>query len=279
MELMQQHVTGERPALPAELCRLRAAGDAADGTRARGSLRSTWRRCSPRWTSCRPRQSRAPNPSGRRPRHGQLRNRPPELQQLREEHALLAELLRVDRAALRQFHGLCRAHPGRARVQLQRRTHEAEAVTRTSSIACTGCTRACCDGPGVVVPSLSQLLRRTPCMRWMRRAATRRAPAMRCCRRWCASTAVFLALLDHRPAHRRALERAPCAARVAAPAWPRCSAGRARANDGSQTSQLARGAAAAQRSVGRRAGQAHPAHHASASTRCPRSRSPPSTTC
>ncbi|HEV7432516.1 MAG TPA: ATP-binding protein [Steroidobacteraceae bacterium] len=50
----------------------------------------------------------------------------PELQQLRDEHALLAELLRVDRVALANFMAYAARTLARARSQLQRRTHEPE---------------------------------------------------------------------------------------------------------------------------------------------------------
>ena len=50
----------------------------------------------------------------------------PELQQLREEHALLAELLRIDRVALVNFMNFAARTLARVRIQMQRRTHEAE---------------------------------------------------------------------------------------------------------------------------------------------------------
>ena len=50
----------------------------------------------------------------------------PELQQLRDEHALLAELLRVDRVALVNFMAYAARTLARARIQMQRRTHEPE---------------------------------------------------------------------------------------------------------------------------------------------------------
>jgi len=50
----------------------------------------------------------------------------PELQQLRDENALLAELLQVDRVALADFMAYAARILARARSQLQRRTHEPE---------------------------------------------------------------------------------------------------------------------------------------------------------
>jgi signal transduction histidine kinase len=50
----------------------------------------------------------------------------PDLQQLRDEHALLAELLRVERASLVNFMAYAARTLARARIQLQRRTHEPE---------------------------------------------------------------------------------------------------------------------------------------------------------
>jgi signal transduction histidine kinase len=50
----------------------------------------------------------------------------PELQQLRDEHALLAELLRIDRVALVNFMTYAARTLARVRIQMQRRTHEAE---------------------------------------------------------------------------------------------------------------------------------------------------------
>lgn len=49
---------------------------------------------------------------------------PPELQQLRDEHALLAELLRIDRPALANFMAYAARTLARARIQMQRRTRE-----------------------------------------------------------------------------------------------------------------------------------------------------------
>ncbi len=51
---------------------------------------------------------------------------PPDLQQLRDEHALLAELLRVDRASLVNFMAYAARTLARVRIQMQRRTHEPE---------------------------------------------------------------------------------------------------------------------------------------------------------
>ncbi|HEV7432239.1 MAG TPA: ATP-binding protein [Steroidobacteraceae bacterium] len=50
----------------------------------------------------------------------------PELQQLRDEHALFGELLRVDRVALGNFMAYAARTLGRARIQMRRRTHEPE---------------------------------------------------------------------------------------------------------------------------------------------------------
>ena len=82
----------------------------------------------------------------------------PDLQQLREEHALLVELLRVDRAALKDFMAYAARTLGRVRVQLQRRTHEAEAYEDKLDCLHRLYRRLLRRAEALSVPSLSQLL-------------------------------------------------------------------------------------------------------------------------
>ncbi len=82
----------------------------------------------------------------------------PDLQQLRDENALLAELLRVDRAKLRDFMAFAARTLSRARVQLQRRTHEVEAYQDKLECLHRLYRRLLRRSAALNLPSLSQLL-------------------------------------------------------------------------------------------------------------------------
>ncbi len=122
MDLMQQHVSGERPPLPAELsgfepllsrlmareraerytdiaCRRGRAGAAVCGATAHAQ-----RPCRLKWVTAEPTA--------------------PELLRLRDEHALLGELLQVDRTALRNFMTYAARNLTRVRTLLQQRARE-----------------------------------------------------------------------------------------------------------------------------------------------------------
>jgi signal transduction histidine kinase len=85
----------------------------------------------------------------------------PELQQLRDEHALLAELLRIDRSALVNFMTYAARTLARVRIQMQRRTHEADQyqgkLDRLHSLYGRLLRRA----QALSLPSMAQLLENT----------------------------------------------------------------------------------------------------------------------
>ena len=85
----------------------------------------------------------------------------PELQQLRDENALLGELLRVDRLALSNFMAYAARILARALTQLQRRTHEAEQFQDKLNRLHTLYTRLLRRAAGLSLHSLAKLLERT----------------------------------------------------------------------------------------------------------------------
>lgn len=159
----------------------------------------------------------------------------PELQQLRDEHALLAELLRVDRRVLVNFMAYAARTLRRARIQLQRRTHESEQfldkLNRLHRLYARLLRRA------APLPSVARLLENTVSALDAPRSSQARTgdallPALVCI------DAVFLALMSvsQRTGIPLSVRRAPLSrsrlAKVQAPA-------EREANDGRPTSQLA----------------------------------------
>ncbi len=161
----------------------------------------------------------------------------PELQQLREEHALLTELLRVDHLALANFMAYAARTLRRARIQLQRRTHEPEQFQDKLDRLHRLYERLLRRAAALRLPSLAKLLENTvAALDAPRNGETRTGdallPALVCI------DAVFLALMTvaQRTGIPLSVRRGQSArsrmARVHAPA-------EREANDGRPSSQLA----------------------------------------
>jgi signal transduction histidine kinase len=92
---------------------------------------------------------------------GSVESVPPELQQLRDEHALLAELLRVDRVALVNFMAYAARILARSRIQMRRRTHEPEQFLDKLNHLHRLYARLLRRAEALALPSLARLLEST----------------------------------------------------------------------------------------------------------------------
>ncbi len=120
---------------------------------------------------------------------------PPELQQLRDENALLAELVRIDRVALGNFMAYAARILVRGRIQLQRRTHEPEQFQDKLNRLHKLYTRLLRRATALPMHSLAQLLESTVAALDVPRTGEARTgdallPALVCI------DAVFLALMS-----------------------------------------------------------------------------------
>jgi len=91
---------------------------------------------------------------------GSIETLQPDLQLLRDEHALLVDLLKVERTTLRNFMAFAARTLNRARVQLQRRTHDTEAYDDKLESLHHLYRRLLRRAAALPLPSLAQLLER-----------------------------------------------------------------------------------------------------------------------
>lgn len=117
----------------------------------------------------------------------------PELLSLRDEHALLAELLRIERVALLNFMGGAARTLARVRTQMQRRTHETEQFDAKLDRLLALYSRLLRRAASLPLPSLARLLENAVAALQAARSSTPRSgdallPALPCI------DVVFLAL-------------------------------------------------------------------------------------